>query len=89
MDQERKPPIFEALGINAAQPFKPTHKHVKSGGLYRFLAVGKWEPTWEDAVIYDNAEGQIIVRDKDEFNDGRFVPITEEESADYLNEDQG
>lgn len=35
------------------------------------------ESTWRPGVLYMNAEGVLIVRDKEEFFDGRFSKITE------------
>lgn len=72
--------LHEAIGVGD-MPFKPTHRHIKTGGLYRFLGTCKIEATWTDGVLYDNAEGVLIVRDKAEFEDGRFEPIMEEENG--------
>lgn len=66
--------LHEALGVEG-RPFRPTHRHMKTGGLYRFLGVCKIEATWTDGVIYDNADGVVVVRDKAEFEDGRFQPL--------------
>ena len=52
----------------------PTHRHRK-GGLYRKLGEAIWEPERCLAVIYDDAEGQVWVRPKQDFEDGRFTPV--------------
>ena len=53
----------------------PTHRHRK-GGLYRLLSDGVWEPDRSLVAIYDDEAGQVWVRPKDEFEDGRFTPLT-------------
>lgn len=63
--------------------WKATHKHRK-GGLYRVLAVGVLEADRSNAVIYDDATGQIWVRPEAEFYDGRFLPLSDTE-RDVLN----
>ena len=54
--------------------WQPTHLHRK-GGLYRVLFEGIWEPDWTVVVIYDDGDGQIWVRPKREYEDGRFTAI--------------
>jgi len=56
-------------------PFVPTHRH-KKGGVYRLLAYGVYEADRSDVAIYDDAEGNIWVRSLEEFEDGRFSPIS-------------
>lgn len=51
-----------------------THRHRK-GGLYRVVGSAVWEPDRSDAVIYDDAEGNVWVRPAAEFHDGRFTPL--------------
>lgn len=53
----------------------PTHRHRK-GGLYRKLGEAIWEPERSLVVIYDDAAGQVWVRPKQEFEDGRFTPVS-------------
>lgn len=55
-------------------PFVPTHRHRK-GGEYRVLGRAVWEPDRTEAVIYDDAEGNVWVRPAAEFDDGRFTPL--------------
>ena len=55
--------------------WQPTHKHLKSGGLYREIALGRLEWNLAPVVIYDNAKGEVWVRPAAEFYDGRFEPL--------------
>jgi ribonuclease HI len=51
-------------------------KHLKTGGLYRILEVGKYEPTGEDVYIYrSKLDQRIWVRPRPEMEDGRFEVI--------------
>jgi hypothetical protein len=50
----------------------PTHRHVKSGGLYVVLFEGKLEKDCSNVVIYRGQDGNIWVRPSNEFYDGRF-----------------
>ncbi len=43
--------------------------------MYRVLFEGIWEPDRTVVVIYDDRDGQIWVRPKHEYKDGRFTPI--------------
>lgn len=54
------------------QDWQPTHRH-RNGGLYRVLGKAIWEPDRTAVVIYDDAEGQVWVRPKQAFDDGRFT----------------
>lgn len=56
-------------------PFVPTHRHRK-GGQYRLLARGILEADRSVVAIYDDSDGTIWVRSLDEFEDGRFSPIS-------------
>jgi hypothetical protein len=59
--------------------WKPTHRHVKTGGLYRVLythALFEWD--LRQAVIYDAESGAIWIRPADEFYDGRFEPVAKD-----------
>jgi hypothetical protein len=51
-----------------------THRH-KKGGLYRVVRYGLLEADRSDVVIYDDADGLTWVRDKAEFEDGRFTRL--------------
>lgn len=54
-----------------------TVKHVKTGGLYRVLHVGRYEPTGADVYIYQSKlDQEIWVRPQPEMEDGRFVELT-------------
>ncbi|MEM9583123.1 MAG: DUF1653 domain-containing protein [Pseudomonadota bacterium] len=54
--------------------WRATHRH-KKGGLYRFIAEAVLEADRSDVVIYDDVDGQIWVRSKREFYDGRFAEV--------------
>ena len=57
--------------------WEPTHKHVKSGKIYRVLSTDAiMESNLEKAVVYEGLNGQVWVRPFDEFMDGRFELIT-------------
>ena len=48
--------------------------HLKSGGLYRVIGLGKIEANLEDVYIYEAMRNQTLwVRPKTEMEDGRFV----------------
>jgi hypothetical protein len=48
--------------------------HLKSGGLYRVIGLGKIEANLEDVYIYEAMRNQTLwVRLKAEMEDGRFV----------------
>ena len=53
----------------------PTHRHKKTGGLYRRLFVGKLEWNLEPAVAYQAKDGTIWIRPQAEFEDGRFEEL--------------
>lgn len=59
---------------------KPIHinniyKHLRTGGLYKVLAVGTHVDTKELLVVYAAIkDGAVWVRTYDEFTDGRFAP---------------
>jgi len=53
----------------------PTHRHKKGGG-YRLLGYGINEADRTDVAIYDDADGTVWVRSREEFEDGRFTSIT-------------
>jgi hypothetical protein len=55
--------------------WQPTHKHLKSGGLYRVIGHGFIEATVEPATIYEATNGVVWIRPSKEFNDGRFEPV--------------
>lgn len=57
-----------------------THRHRK-GGLYRRLGDAVWEPDRSPVVIYDDADGNVWVRPKDSFEDGRFTALSAPDSA--------
>ncbi len=48
--------------------------HLKSGGLYRVIGLGKIEANLDDVYIYEAMRNQTLwVRPKTEMEDGRFV----------------
>jgi hypothetical protein len=64
------------LSVSPDDGWVPTHKHLKTGNLYRIVRVGvKIERDWSDGVLYETPYGQWIVRDKAEFFDGRFEAL--------------
>lgn len=69
--------------------WQPTHRHVKKGGEYMLLGIGKMQsaewcdphgqtPTVDmrEVAIYVGADGQRWVRPREEFEDGRFAVNT-------------
>jgi hypothetical protein len=58
----------------------PTYRHKKTGGEYLLITDScvKLEEKWNDGVMYRSSEGVTIIRDKDEFNDGRFEKVEKE-----------
>lgn len=56
--------------------WKPTHRHGKTGGLYRLLDLRPIiEKTMEEAVVYEDQSGRMWVRPGSEFFDGRFATV--------------
>lgn len=58
-----------------------THRHVKTGGLYRLVSdavLQTAKPCEDDAylALYQGADGKFWVRPADEFKDGRFAALT-------------
>ena len=61
-----------------AQPdvTEATHRHVKTGGLYRVLHRAEIEADLSPCVVYQNVEsGRTWVRPASEFDDGRFAAL--------------
>lgn len=50
-------------------------RHVKTGGEYTVIGECRLEATNEPAIVYRSAHGTVWARSKQEFFDGRFVPI--------------
>lgn len=66
--------------LSAAQEFRPTHRHVKTGGLYRVTESGRLEVTGDDAyelICYENEKGETFAQRADRFRDGRFQVLME------------
>ena len=59
----------------------PTHRHLKTGGLYKKLMEGLLESNISEVVIYQDGRGRVWVRSKSEFCDGRFAVITPAEAV--------
>ena len=58
--------------------------HVKSKGIYKFIHVGRAEQTpGQLLVAYQGSDGIIWHRDHDEFFDGRFVELTDDNIHQY------
>lgn len=60
--------------------FKPTHRHVRSGGAYEILGSAHIQTTraladMAEVIVYRGADGRLWARDKDEFHDGRFEEV--------------
>lgn len=56
--------------------WKPTHRHLKTGRLYREIRRGLNEADMKPVVAYDDQAGRMWVRPVVEFDDGRFAPLT-------------
>ena len=61
--------------------WQPTHLHIKSGNEYRVIAIGLIEATLHPCVVYDDKKGNVWIRPKPEFDDGRFMPLSLEGPA--------
>jgi hypothetical protein len=77
-----KPPFTKLLGSKATGTFFPTHKHLKSDGLYMLhgaAIVQTAKPLADNqvVVIYEAQDGRLFVRPRDEFYDGRFKTLAE------------
>lgn len=65
------------MGLNIEININEVWRHNKTQGLYQILAIGKEESDLTDVVIYKSLkDGQVWVRNKEEFLDGRFVKET-------------
>lgn len=50
------------------------YRHVKTNGIYLVIAIGRLESDLTEVVVYQSIEnGAVWVRNKSEFEDGRFV----------------
>ena len=57
----------------AAQTFRPTHRHKKTGKEYELVTrKGRLEENWTPAAIYRAPDGTLIARALAEWDDGRF-----------------
>ncbi len=63
--------------------WRPTHLHLKSGGLYRVLREGRIEKDLTPAVVYESEAGDVWIRPSSEFYDGRFRPVSDNDRS-YL-----
>ena len=52
-----------------------THRHIKTGGLYRVVTRANMEADLAQVIVYDSEDGTAWVRPEAEFNDGRFEAI--------------
>lgn len=62
----------------AYENWNPTHRHLKTGGLYQVLHAATIEATMTPAVVYEGQDGGKWVRPQVEFHDGRFQPIVKD-----------
>ncbi len=67
--------LAETATPGDANPWRPTHRHLKSGGDYRVLLSATLEADRSDAVVYDDRDGTVWVRSAAEFYDGRFAEL--------------
>lgn len=58
----------------------PTHRHLKTDGLYRLMYVGLLEKTLEKVAIYQGQDLVIWVRPLSEFEDGRFEALIKDDA---------
>ena len=47
----------------------------KKGGIYHIIGIARHSETLEELVVYQNSKGEIWVRPKEMFYDGRFKPL--------------
>ena len=69
--------VADLYALRDAFRWTPTHKHIKSGGLYRLLAPASNEADRRLMAIYENEHGELWLRPLSEFLDGRFEPLPE------------
>ena len=58
--------------INEDAKWKPTHRHLKTGSLYRVVCEARIEATLDHVIVYESHYGDVWTRPKTEFYDGRF-----------------
>jgi hypothetical protein len=71
-DAEAKVKTYEAQFKELTEP---THRHVKTGGLYRVIGEGRIEADLAAVTVYVSEKGEMWVRPTAEFNDGRFEDL--------------
>lgn len=70
---------LDKLDAGDEREWKPTHRHKKTGGLYRIIAKGRLEIDLTPVVIYQAlATHEYWVRPTAEFDDGRFDKLDAE-----------
>lgn len=77
---EKAEAILSLLPPQSVPEWKPTHKHKKRGSTY--VVVGQAQVQCEDGLtdyevvtVYRGRDGQLWVRRKSEFEDGRFEEL--------------
>ena len=81
--------VRSAIAHPVQPGWRPTHRHVKRGGEYMLLGIGKVQCDWwqitsagnrypvdmHEVVIYRGEDGKLWVRPREEFEDGRFEAL--------------
>lgn len=74
--------LAEIAFDNALALHKPQlMRHIKSDGEYLVLACGRLEHNLQDVTVYLGLDGQVWVRDRAEFEDGRFETLKAQGTA--------
>lgn len=66
-----------SFGGKRSDPLKGTRwKHEKSGKYYWIVRTARIEADLSEAVVYEDSVGNVWVRPKPEFMDGRFTQVS-------------
>lgn len=74
-DAEAKAKTYEA---HFKELQEPTHRHLKTGGLYRIIGEARIEADLSPVTVYVSAKSEMWVRPTAEFNDGRFERLPDD-----------